>query len=123
MAGSSRLRVHKRVLREFLGVMGWEDVRKNQCRSPTTDALSNVFCRFDPNLRQSSQPRTTISYVIWGIFLVLMGVVTWFVYLQKAEDQLFHILLREREFWLSIVFILLFNVIIGLYLAKRRAKQ
>ena len=36
------------VLPEFLGAMGWADVRKNQCRSPTTDPLSNVFCRFDP---------------------------------------------------------------------------
>jgi len=35
------------VLPEFLGAMGWADVRKNQCRSPTTDPLSNVFCRFD----------------------------------------------------------------------------
>lgn len=75
--------------------------------------LENVF-----------KPRTKFNHIIWGFFFIFVGFAIYISEpLNSTEKELFNSMKKTFEFWLILVLVLAFNILVGLYTAKKHKKN
>ena len=72
------------------------------------------------------RPSTKYNYLIWGTFAILLGLAS--AFLPGSEDignqkSLWNLLRKDKNFWFSMLAILLLNFLVGLYTAYSRKKR
>jgi len=70
------------------------------------------------------KPRTKFNHIIGGGLLIFAGIA---IYasdpLTSSERKFFDNLENTPEFWIAMIFVLLFNVLVGIYTARRIRKK
>jgi len=75
--------------------------------------LENVF-----------KPKTKFNHIIWGIFFIFIGAAICISEpLNSTEKDLFNSMKKTYEFWLILVLVVAFNILVGLYTAKKHKNQ
>ncbi len=67
------------------------------------------------------KPKTKYNHWIWGLFIVVIGASS-FIFSEKKTEQeeaFFQQLHQSSEFWLGMVLVIVFNLMVGLYTAKK----
>ena len=72
-----------------------------------------------------AKPRTRYNHLIWGSFLLLCGLFSGVLgYLRvPSESKYFKELQGSYEYWICIIGVLLFNILVGYYTAKKHEKN
>ena len=68
------------------------------------------------------KPRSKYNHLIWGVFVAGMGVLSALTgdALNENETEFFNKVHNSYEFWIVVSVVLIFNVLIGIYTAKRQ---
>jgi len=68
------------------------------------------------------KPRTRFNHIIWGLFLLFFGMLAVFVAdkpLSQNGKDFFNEVHSSYEYWITIIVVLLFNILAGIYTAKK----
>ncbi len=116
-----------------LNIWGWFDGR-NQLMGALFFTIIGIFSINSNNTKDKLyiskainwvainifKPKTKYNHIIWGIFFIFIGFVMLTLEpLNPSEKEFFDEIKKTPEFWISIVSVLLFNLIVGLYTSKR----
>ncbi len=67
------------------------------------------------------KPKTRINHLIWGPFLIFIGFVIYLAEPLSQKEQGFLEFIRvSNEFWIGILLVVIFNIAVGVYTAKRK---
>lgn len=61
------------------------------------------------------KPKTKINHIIWGCFFIIIGSIPCYRLPTESEVIFFNELTQSNEYWLFGLFIIFFNIMIGLY--------
>ena len=70
------------------------------------------------------KPRLEYNHIIWGIFILVFGVLSVVFYEapSKSEIEYFNKVNSNYEFWLAVLVVFALNILAGLYTAKKHKK-
>jgi hypothetical protein len=71
------------------------------------------------------KPKTKYNNWTWGIFIIFIGVMAFIAGTKKTseEEALFQQLHQSGEFWLAMIVVIAFNIMVGIYTAKKTKKN
>jgi len=70
------------------------------------------------------KPKTKFNYIIWGLFFIFIGfLVLYSKPLSPSDKELFKTVERSFGFWIAVVLVIIFNILVGIYTAKRIKKK
>ena len=70
------------------------------------------------------KPKTKINHYIWGVFFIFIGFAILVAEpLNSPEKDYFTEIKKSFEFWIALVLVIIFNILVGVYTAKRGNKQ
>jgi hypothetical protein len=71
-------------------------------------------------------PRTRYNHILDGLFFLMVGMLSFLLPPGREENEasrlLWTSLKKDPSFWMSMLFILIFNLLIGVYRSKRKGK-
>ena len=65
------------------------------------------------------KPRSKYNHLIWGIFIFGIGVLSTIFSAKPDKNEFFHNVQSSYEFWIGISVVLIFNILVGIYTAKK----
>jgi hypothetical protein len=67
------------------------------------------------------KPRTKYNHLIWGSFVFVIGILGTIAGGQPNQEQIefFQQIQKSHEYWIGITVVLLFNLLVGIYTAKK----
>jgi len=70
------------------------------------------------------KPRSKYNHLIWGTFIFCIAILSIIVEIKtdQRDIEFFSQIQRSYEFWLGILAVLIFNLIVGVYTAKKHKK-
>ena len=71
------------------------------------------------------KPRSQYNHIIWGLFIFVFGVTFGISTDKPTKDELdfFHRVQGSYEYWIGILAVLILNVLVGIYTAKKYKKD
>ena len=71
------------------------------------------------------KPRSRYNHLIWGVFIFGIGVLSTIFggKPDKNEIEFFHKVHSSYEFWIGISVVLIFNILVGIYTAKKHRED
>ena len=70
------------------------------------------------------KPKTRFNHIISGCLFIFIGIAILISEpLSSSEEEFFDNLKRTSEFWICIILVLLFNIFVGIYTARRRKQK
>jgi len=69
------------------------------------------------------KPKTKINHIIWGWFFLIIGVFPYSKPPSESEKQFFHELHKSMEYWVLIVFFIVFNLLVGFFTYWQNRKK